>query len=572
MPILQDDIKLLKSEVLLDTDDGGGRMTTTEVIDGQINGLFPVISDLDSTYGRTALRKIFGGVMTNTTASYYGVTLIISKAADDPRVSMTVFTTESWTDRRINAQNRLESYLAPGPEISGYLLENHIAGQRAIQIFQRPGLEYLPVNHTVQLIWNAGLVTERMQYVRVTRVTVTTRLFTYDGDKDYAADVITYELSDALRYDFPGSPPSRQFARITGSVATAATTINDTVVANAAEYHGCSKLAKAAVIGDMTIKAAGIHTQLVPSTQAEASALDQRPAGVAALVLATAPREVSVAQMSHTQRLRVTQETRRFNYVTMLTPLPSPGTVVVSYRAMEKWYTITDNGDGTLTGTGGGAGAISYTTGSMSITLSTLPDAGTNIIVSWADTTAYTNRAGQAGWRPPEFCFTVPEQNLAPNSITVTWTSAGVVKSATDNGTGKLTGDATGTVSYATGRLFIQFANSGANMIDAGGEFSVDYQILPTRTELISGLTPDAAGLVLIPFAEVPEPGTVAAAWICSKKIDESSGTTLAEQTSNKESGTKVSLVAHPYSYEQTVWYGPLGWSNAQGQAGGLSA
>ena len=55
MTIQTADIKILKSQVLLDTTDGGGAMTGSEVIDGQSNNLFPDISELDRTYGRIAL-------------------------------------------------------------------------------------------------------------------------------------------------------------------------------------------------------------------------------------------------------------------------------------------------------------------------------------------------------------------------------------------------------------------------------------------------------------------------------------------------------------------------------------
>jgi hypothetical protein len=43
------------------------------------------------------------------------------------------------------------------------------------------------------------------------------RTFTYDTDKDYKAVIVTVELSDALRYDFTGSPASRQFTRLGNS-------------------------------------------------------------------------------------------------------------------------------------------------------------------------------------------------------------------------------------------------------------------------------------------------------------------------------------------------------------------
>ena len=72
MTIQSGDIKLLKSQILSDTSDGGGAITSNEVIDGLSNNLFPDISELDRTYGRIALRKCFPAVDTTTNDSYYG--------------------------------------------------------------------------------------------------------------------------------------------------------------------------------------------------------------------------------------------------------------------------------------------------------------------------------------------------------------------------------------------------------------------------------------------------------------------------------------------------------------------
>lgn len=84
MPIQTGDIKLLQSEVLLDTDNGGGRMTANEVVDGLSNNLFPDISELDRTYGRIALRKAFPAVMTSTTDAYFVATWSLQRPRTIP--------------------------------------------------------------------------------------------------------------------------------------------------------------------------------------------------------------------------------------------------------------------------------------------------------------------------------------------------------------------------------------------------------------------------------------------------------------------------------------------------------
>jgi hypothetical protein len=167
-------------------------------------------------------------------------------------------------DTREQARTRIEAYLNKGPEWAGYLFENHIAGQRVIQLFQRPSDAVPNVGQTLVLIENEGLPTQKEQYIRATAVSVVERSFTYNTDQDYKAAVVTVAISDALRFDFTGSPASRTFTR-----AANATRVRDTVVADAGTYVGVVPLTQAAHVGDFTIKGASIYTQLVPSAQTE---------------------------------------------------------------------------------------------------------------------------------------------------------------------------------------------------------------------------------------------------------------------------------------------------------------
>ena len=49
MAINNNDVKLLESQSLSDEEDGGGRVTGREVIDGNVNNLFQDISRIDRT-------------------------------------------------------------------------------------------------------------------------------------------------------------------------------------------------------------------------------------------------------------------------------------------------------------------------------------------------------------------------------------------------------------------------------------------------------------------------------------------------------------------------------------------
>jgi hypothetical protein len=128
MPITDQDIRLMAAEVLADVPEGGGRMTGNEVVDGLSNNLFPDISELDRTLGRVSLRKCFPAVLSANRDTYYGNTVIIDAVPADPNVSVVLFTTGSWTDRRPSAVSRMESYLARGPKYDGYLWDGTSPG------------------------------------------------------------------------------------------------------------------------------------------------------------------------------------------------------------------------------------------------------------------------------------------------------------------------------------------------------------------------------------------------------------------------------------------------------------
>jgi hypothetical protein len=583
MPILTGDIKLLASERLLDTPDGGGRMTGRVIVDGQSNNLFADISELDRTYGRVSLRKCYVSVLTDSTDSYFGAHTVLADAPNDPRVSVTMFTTRDWVDRRDAARDRVERYLARGPKWAGHLLETQLEGQRAIQMATRIQDEEPKVGQGLVLVQDETKPSEVEQYVRVTKLTAVTRIFTVQG-KDIERKVLTVEISDPLRHNFEG-PTVEQFEG--GNVGKAF--LRDTRVANAAVYYGALPLAHAAALNDASVLAQSIFTQLVPSAQSETPMVDLTAAGQSSLYVpgnsnsittsvysqiasslklyvgssvvpgslklsagsiviedvgselklgstsvggieydkgllsfnANAPSYTGTIGISFkpaamptrvgdTASLSVVQDTRGYSYTITLAPSPQPGSLIVSYMAQGKVYELFDRGDGVLRGADSsfGTGSVNFASGSVILTTGALPDSSSEIIFTWGKaTTAFTR--SNLSVPPAKVEFTLANPQVAPGTVAITWKVAGnnnalVTKTATDDGTGRITGDANGVIHYASGKINL----TPVNLYNQGTEFTVTYQFgppneqrfaMPTRTPTgeVAVVLPNTGGAIV---------------------------------------------------------------------------
>ena len=458
MPITKNDIKLLESQKMDDTDEGGGRVTGTVILDGDSNNIFPDISELDRTYGRVNLRKVYPAVLTPSTDTYYGANLIIELPTTDPAVDALLFTTKDWNDQRVDAQNHLEKYTVAGPVGPWFLYDAQVSGAKQILMFSRVGAEVPEVGDVLYLVENEGQAGEYSQFVRVTDVSSENRTFT-DDKGEFTRQVITCGLSDALRDTYHGATISRY------DTITPDASLRTTVVADAAQYFGVKPLTVAAGIGDTEITVKSVYGQLVPSTRAESPVTDQ-PLPYKPVSITSGAETFEIIGPSHTHAIDVTLGNRAYSYVATLLPIPSPGNLVVEYRALGKWYRIEDQGDGTLDGSG--SGSVNYQTGAVSVTLEALPDVGSMVIFTWGTTVHYTDRAGAV-------ISDLPLQEIAlaqpaiPATVTFSWTSGGQTKTASVSVSGNITGDATGmlTDQSAWMRMTAQ--------PDANSQITVDY-------------------------------------------------------------------------------------------------
>lgn len=596
MAISETNLKLLKAERNTDFADGGGKMTSVEVVDGQVNNVFNDISQLDRTYGRISLRKAYATVQTANTDTYLGSHIILTDPPDDPHVNVTLFTTESWTDERDASRSQIESYSIQGPEVAWNLYGDHIVGQKMLVLFSRsnstavttPTTDIAPQVGDIMLlsVEKTGF-TAVQQYVRITKINSRITSQFNDSAGAYYKDVLTIEIGNPLRYLFNGASAPTRNTLTRNDTASSPTVFRMTQVADAANYFGVKKLTQAMAINDMTATVDSPYSALVPSAQAETPLVDvnasmARPnyvqagtlplsrsatltgsvspdyaaslymsrgilpgslvldiGGVlykdangvivlstgavgsyggsvdyasgqinitkttswTATVTATVTRAVVVYDNAGTTSIPITINNRAFNYVQTLSPTPTPGSLIIDYKALDKWYRLYDDGLGHVNGgsvTGIGAGTINYATGSVSVTLAALPDVDSSVIFAWTTPLDYTMQTYVAQPKKPAFSGTLLNVPIEPGTLSITWTD-GVLRTIWAQGNGQLYGYGTGKVVHATGELYFE-----PQVIPTSGTvFTITYSQSLAKQDTFF-VTGDAGGVVNFTLTQTP--------------------------------------------------------------------
>ncbi len=183
---------------------------------------------------------------------------------------------------------------------------------------------------------------------------------------------------------------------------------------------------------------------------------------------------VPVSQAQVSREIAIELANRAYNYTPMLVgPLPSPGSITVSYMAQGKWYDLHDDGQGVFVANeqGVGTGTIDYGSGSAIITLGALPDVGSSIILQWGHAIDLHDRSADLPATSAPIVHHLSHQGIQPGSLTISWND-GTDRSATDQGNGTITGDASGVISYAAGEI----AFIPTTLPASGTEYSISYQ------------------------------------------------------------------------------------------------
>lgn len=427
MAITQNDLEILKSEIMADTPDGGGLPTGVAVIDGVSNNLFPDVSDIDRLLGRVRLRKVSLAVKTANAELLQAPRLLFTELPDNPNISVFAFKASSFADRRSDAQNKIESYLAFGTKWAGHLLETQLAGQRVIQISLGLKDAVPAVGQPLVIVQNEGQSDEFYQYLRPLKVDTVVREFQRTVSETVSRNVVTIEFGDTLNKTFNGLTVPEFYQNASTSRRAI---LREARIADAAKYYSASRLAEPVVaMQSRQVRLNSIYTQVVPSTQVETPILQRDPANQ----IATQARGDGVININ--QSVNVTTNTA-FN-------LPS-GIAVGTLSLNVSGQTLTDRDGELVNSQNVGYASIQYGIGQ--ITWYNLLNLGqTTITGSYKPASEFTRVAqtdyqivgDNAGYN---FVRELGAEPL-PNSLKITYTVGGNNYLVHDDGRGNLIDD-----------------------------------------------------------------------------------------------------------------------------------
>lgn len=228
---------------------------------------------------------------------------------------------------------------------------------------------------------------------------------------------------------------------------------------------------------------------------------------------------------------------------------PRPGTLIISFMALGRWYDLADTGAGVLVGEG--SGSVDFGTGSVSLSLNALPDVGTALLYSYIGQMAdnYVVRTGSGAAPTSEIRHRLPHDGVLPGSVVVTTRQGGVVKTLVDNGNGTLSGaGGSGIIYYADGNLRLSLTATQ----DADSTIEFAYQVgeaVALTNTTLSG-SPDAGGLLagFIPGAPL-KPGTVQLNWQVAQK----SRTPVLSAWNRQDTDASVTVYSGTVSLERSI-------------------
>lgn len=469
--ILSNDIELRTSERMTDAEDGGGEMAGTIVQNNMINQVFSPISSADRDVGRISLRQLYLHVNTLTDDTYYGANVIIETPPEDTTVEMLLFDPNIPGASRAQAKAYVESYIAVGPRSRMQPIGTQSAGQGQVLAYQTPGQPLPEVGEVFVLSVETGASAGTTQSIKITNVAASEETFYYAGGSgvlEYKCTQLLLTISQPLDNDFPGADPT--------PLKPGNTWIRRTTTNASAKYCGVTNLSAAADIGDVEIQVASIQKQLVPSVSSQ-NVISNARIGSSVNTISAGSHNVEVTNAAHASRIAISTANVGTSFIKTLRPFPVPGSVVVSYRSAGIWYSLYDDGLGSLVGDSSnyGSGAINYGTGTAVVTLGTEPDIGSQVLFTWGSPTHYEVSTAATINKPRMFInlgTTEQPEEIEPGTLSVTYKKSTVDITVTASSAGEISNaDVTGYANHRLGTVLLEW-----NIVpDSGSSLSIEY-------------------------------------------------------------------------------------------------
>lgn len=275
MAITVDTLRFYAAERMTDNSDGGGQMSGNEIISGQSNQIWDDVSDVDRAAGDVSIRKVYAAVTSADTDKYLDAGVVVFQEPADPAASVLAFSTQSYYDERDAIKNRLEQTIVRGARWNGWLWGQHLIGQRAVVLWQRPNDELPPVGGRLELVARAASVDQYSQFLWITRVVDTLRART-EGGATYTVREVVCEIAEALTANYTGSEPSKNDP----TVGPSTTLVYDTRYnAEAVALYGIRPVVAQADTSDYSIQVDTLYEYIIPTSLSETALADINPGG-----------------------------------------------------------------------------------------------------------------------------------------------------------------------------------------------------------------------------------------------------------------------------------------------------
>jgi hypothetical protein len=450
--INKDQIKFLASQRLDDTPQGGGQMTSIEIVDGVVNNLYHDQSDLDFVLGRASIRKVYLAVTTELNEVLLGANIVLTRDAKDPNVSVVFMSTENHFDTRSDASSRIEGYLVKGPQRQLFLLAKHFKGTDQITVYTGDGWPVPEVNEVLIL---EDQTNGNEQYVRIQEVTEERRNY-LQGDRNFFVQIVTLKLSERLDFDFDGEEVIYGMP----NAATLDTKIFSSVFADTSQYFGVADLiepidsgALLLRVGDVDSGAGDITQALVPSSRTPTIITDDSIVNTTTFIL-------------QKDGLRTTSSWDEFVSVTRVLPFSiSPGGVMHIGEAVIPGslnfsgggFSLTDDSERNVFNGSTLVGSIQYETGLITFGEPGTTTSGTGTLTYKPacqvriPTETGSIRVTSEG---TSFVYAIPGPLVQPESLKIEYIHQGKWYTMWDTGSGRIAGSdesiGAGTVNYST--------------------------------------------------------------------------------------------------------------------------